>query len=362
MLVCPNEIKEITYFEDMKNGIKYIKNHEFVKIEWLLIGRSFMVKIVIVSKVLSNSEREKNMTLQQLKYVIAVADKGSMNEAAKGLFISQPSLSNAIKELENEIHITIFNRTNKGILVSVEGAEFLGYARQVVEQAELLEEKYLGTKPSKHRFGVSTQHYSFAVNAFVDLIKIYRIDEYEFTLRETRTYEIIEDVSSLKSEIGILYMNEFNKKIISKLIKENNLKFEELFHVKPHVFVSSNNPLSKKSKVLLEDLEDLPCLSFEQGEYNSFYFSEEILSTLEHKKSIKVSDRATLFNLLIGLNGYTISTGIISENLNGKDIVAVPLGVNEIIHVGFITHKDLSRSRLGEIYIEALKNYTRELV
>lgn len=302
------------------------------------------------------------MTLQQLKYAIAVADKGSMNEAAKSLFISQPSLSKAIKELENEIHITIFNRTNKGILVSVEGSEFLGYARQVVEQVELLDEKYLGAKPSKHRFGVSTQHYSFAVNAFVDLIKIYGIDKYEFTLRETRTYEIIEDVSSLKSEIGILYMNEFNEKIISKLIKENNLNFEELFYVKPHVFVSSSNPLSKKSKVLLEDLDDLPYLSFEQGEYNSFYFSEEILSTLEHKKSIKVSDRATLFNLLIGLNGYTISTGIISENLNGKDIVAVPLDVNEIIHVGFITHKDLSRSKLGEIYIEALKNHTKGLL
>lgn len=302
------------------------------------------------------------MTLQQLKYAIAVADSGSINEAAKSLFISQPSLSKALKELENEIHITIFNRTNKGIFVSVEGVEFLGYARQVVEQAELLEEKYLGVKPSKYRFGVSTQHYSFAVNAFVDLIKIYGGDEYEFTLRETRTYEIIEDVSLLKSEIGILYMNDFNKKVISKLIKENNLKFEELFCAKPHIFVSSRNPLSKKEEVSLEDLESIPYLSFEQGEYNSFYFSEEILSTLEHKKSIKVSDRATLFNLLIGLNGYTISTGIISKELNGEDIISVPLDVNEIIQVGFITHKDLSRSKLGEIYIEALRNHTRDLL
>lgn len=298
------------------------------------------------------------MTLQQLKYAIEVADQGSMNEAAKRLFISQPSLSNAIRELEQEIQITIFNRTNRGISVSVEGMEFLGYARQVVEQAALLEEKYLGTKPSRQKFGVSTQHYSFAVNAFVNLIKTYGIDEYEFTLRETRTHEIIEDVSTLKSEVGVLYLNVFNEKVITKLLKENHLKFEELFTASPHIFVSSSNPLAKKERVILEDLEEFPCLSFEQGAYNSFYFSEEILSTIEHKKNIKVSDQATLFNLLIGLNGYTICTGVISKSLNGKDIVAIPLDVDEEIRVGFITHRDTVRSRLGEIYIEALKAYT----
>lgn len=301
------------------------------------------------------------MTLQQLRYAIEVANKGSMNEAAKSLFISQPSLSNAIKELEQEIRITIFTRSNKGIHVSVEGAEFLGYARQVVEQTELLEEKYLGAKPSKQKFGVSTQHYSFAVNAFVDLIKEYGIDEYEFTLRETRTYEIIDDVKTLRSELGILYLNEFNEKVLIKLIKESNLKFQELFQAKPHIFISSSNPLSSKEKVSLSDLGDYPYLSFEQGDNNSFYFSEEILSTIEHKKSIKVSDRATLFNLLIGLNGFTISTGIISEELNGPDIIAVPLDVNETIRVGIITHKDVTLSRLGEIYLDALRQSTNSL-
>lgn len=294
------------------------------------------------------------MTLQQLKYVITVADSGSMNEAAKKLYISQPSLSKAIQELEKEIGISIFFRNNKGIIISKEGLEFLGYARQVLEQAELLEEKYLGIKPQKIKFSVSTQHYSFAVNAFVDLIKEYGINEYDFSLRETRTYEIIEDVKNLISEIGILYINEFNEKVIKKLINESELEFHELFIAKPHVFICSGNPLSKKSFVTLEDLEEYPYLSFEQGEYNSFYFSEEILSTLEHKKSIKVSDRATLFNLLIGLNGYTISTGVISEELNGKDILSVPLKVNEYIKVGYICHKNITTSKLGEVYIEKL--------
>lgn len=296
------------------------------------------------------------MTLQQLKYAITVADHQSMNEAAKELFISQPSLSNAMKELEKEIGISIFTRSNKGITISSDGAEFLGYARQVVEQASLLEEKYLGKRPAKIKFSVSTQHYSFAVNAFVDLISEYDSEYYDFMLRETRTYEIIEDVKKLTSEVGILYLNEFNRKVILKMLKENNLEFQELFTAKPHVFIGRNNPLAEKKIITLEDLEDYPFLSFEQGDYNSFYFAEEILSTLPRKKSIKVSDRATLFNLLIGLNGYTLCSGVISEALNGKDIIALPLAVEEEqMCIGYVTHKNATLSRLGELYIEKLK-------
>ncbi|MDU4658807.1 LysR family transcriptional regulator [Clostridium butyricum] len=294
------------------------------------------------------------MTLQQLKYAIEIAKCGSINIAAKKLFITQPSLSNAIRELENELNKTIFERTNRGISVTVDGAEFLGYARQVIEQTELLEKKYFNTKPSAQHFSVSTQHYAFAVNAFVDLIKEYGNDEYEFNLRETKTYEIIDDVKNLRSEIGILYLNEFNSKVLNKLIKENNLKFTQLFVARPHIFISVKNPLYKQKEVTLEDLKNYPYLSFEQGEFNSFYFSEEILSTLSHKKSIRVSDRATLFNLLIGLNGYTISTGILSSDLNGNDIAAVPLDIEEKITVGWIAHKDIILSQLGNIYINAL--------
>lgn len=297
------------------------------------------------------------MTLQQLKYAITVADNQSMNEAAKALFISQPSLSNAIRELEREIGISIFTRSNKGITISSDGAEFLGYARQVVEQAALMEEKYLGKSPAKIKFSVSTQHYSFAVNAFGDLIKSYDADCYDFMLRETRTYEIIEDVKNLSSEIGILYLNEFNRKVILKMLKENNLEFTELFTAEPHVFIGRNNPLAVKEKVTLEELEEYPCLSFEQGDYNSFYFAEEILSTLPHKKSIKVSDRATLFNLLIGLNGYTLCSGVLSEEWNGRDIVARPLDIEgERMCIGYVTHKNTMLSRFGELYIEKLKS------
>lgn len=297
------------------------------------------------------------MTLQQLKYVVTVADKGTISSAAKELFISQPSLTNAIKELEEEMEITIFNRTNKGIIVSNEGNEFLAYARQVLEQFNLLEEKFLNVKKQSPRFSVSTQHYSFAVNAFVDVIREFGGNNYDFTIRETQTYEIIDDVSRLKSEIGILYTSSKNEEVIMKIIKQNGLVFEKLFIAKPHVFISSKHPLAKFDIITLEDLEEYPYLSFEQGDYNSFYFSEEILSTLDRNKNIKVRDRATLFNLAIGLNGYTVSSGVISKELNGENIIARPLKVDEYMCIGTIVQKNMSLSRYGKAYMEFLKNH-----
>ncbi|WP_142828641.1 LysR family transcriptional regulator [Planococcus soli] len=295
------------------------------------------------------------MKLHQLRYVIEVVARGSINEAARKLYISQPTLSKAIKELEKELGVTIFTRTSTGISLSSDGAEFLGYARQVIEQADLLERRYFNTTPSQQLFSISTQHYAFAVNAFVEMIKKYGEDEYQFTMRETRTYEIIEDVKNLRSEIGILYVSSFNEKVMMQLLKEEGLDFHVLFTAKPHIFVSSLNPLAEKSAVTLADLEDYPRLSFEQGEFNSFYYSEEIFSTISSKKSIQVSDRATLFNLLIGLNGYTISTGILSSDLNGSNIMPVPLEEGEIITVGWVVHKKTQLSRMAKVYLDELK-------
>ena len=297
------------------------------------------------------------MTLQQLKYVITVAETGTITEAAEKLYISQPSLTNAIHELEKEMHIQIFNRTNKGISISKEGEDFLGYARQVLEQVTILEDKYKGSDGGKKQFCVSTQHYSFAVNAFVDLIKEYGQDEYDFSLRETQTYEIIDDVAKMKSEIGILFLNSFNEAVIHKILKSHDLEFHPLFVAKPHVFISRNHPLAVQSVITNEELRPYPYLSFEQGEHNSFYFSEEIFSPSERKKNIRVRDRATLFNLLIGLNGYTVCSGIIDRELNGKDIIAVPLAEESDMRIGYITHRKGLLSRLGNTYLEALKKY-----
>jgi DNA-binding transcriptional LysR family regulator len=300
------------------------------------------------------------MTLQQLRYIIKIVECGSITEAAKQLFISQPSLSNAVKELESELGIEIFHRTTKGISLSIDGTEFLSYARQVVEQTELLEQRYLGKKPSKQLCSVSTQHYAFAVNAFVNLLLALDVDEYEFTLRETRTYEIIEDVKNLRSELGIIYLSDFNEKVLNKLLKENHLIFNPLFKADPHVFISSLHPLAHKKSVTLEDLDDFPFLAFEQGEYNSFYFSEEILSTAPHKKTIHVSDRATLFNLLIGLNGYTICTGVLNSDLNGDNIISVPLETEEKMLVGWIANEKAHLSAIAAEYITELKRLISE--
>jgi DNA-binding transcriptional LysR family regulator len=302
------------------------------------------------------------MTLQQLKYVVGVAAYGSISEAADHLFISQPSLSTAVKELEEEVGIRIFLRTSQGVSITAEGTEFLGYARQILEQTNLLESRYRESKLPRQLFSVSTQHYAFVVNAFVAAIKELGVDEYECTLRETRTHEIIEDVRNLRSEIGVLYRNDFNRKVLDKILHDAKLDFIPLFDAKPHIFVSSVHPLAKKAEVTLADLDPYPCLTFEQGEYNSFHFSEEIQSTLIHRKSIKVSDRATLFNLLIGLEGYTISTGIVTADLNGNDIVSVPLQLEELITVGYITQRNMSYSLGATVFLEKLKRFCTEVL
>ncbi len=300
------------------------------------------------------------MTLQQLRYYIETVNCGSINKASERLFIAQPSLSNALRDLEKEIGHELFVRTPKGISLTTDGAEFLGYARQVIEQAGLLEQRWLNKKPSKRLCSISTQHYAFAVNAFVNMVKKTDAEEYEYTLREARTFEIVDDVKNLRSELGILYLNNFNRQVIEKLLRENNLIFHPLFTAKPHVFISTSNPLAKKKYVTLEDLDDYPRLSFEQGDYNSFYFSEEILSTEYVKKEIHVGDRATIFNLMIGLNGYTISTGIVSADLNGDNITAVPLLVDDAIEVGWISHKELQITWQAAMYLEELKAVVAE--
>ena len=297
------------------------------------------------------------MTLIQLKYILTIAETKSLNKAAEQLYVSQPSLTNALKELEKEIGITIFFRSGRGVTLTNDGVEFLTYARELYHEYEQLLHRYTEGSSYKKKFAVSTQHYSFAVNAFVDLIKQYGQEEYDFSLRETQTYEIIEDVAHLRSEIGILFLNDFNEAVLSKLLKSHDLEFHQLFVASPHVFISRKHPLAGNSIITNEELEEYPYLSFEQGEHNSFYFSEEIFSDFERRKNIRVRDRATLFNLLIGLNGYTVCSGVIDKKLNGKDIIAVPLADESDMRIGYITHRKGMLSRLGTTYLEALQKY-----
>lgn len=302
------------------------------------------------------------MTLQQLKYAVAVADTLNITEASKRVFISQPSLTAAIHELEDEMGVTIFNRSNKGVTITNEGDEFLSYARQVLEQAALLEDHYKGGESGNTIFSVSCQHYSFAVNAFVDVIRKFGGPSYDFTLRETQTNEIIEDVTKMKSEIGVLYLSGKNEKVIRNMIRKNNLEFEPLFTTPLHVFMSSKNPLAKKERITLADLKPFPYLTYEQGNFNSFYFAEEPLTAIDFDcpRNIKVRDRATLFNLLIGLDGYTICSGVISHKLNGKEIIAKPLAVFDKMTIGYVMRKGVTPSRYAQAYIVALMRHCKQ--
>lgn len=297
------------------------------------------------------------MKLQQLRYVVKVAECGSITEASRRLFVSQPSITASIRELENEMGVHIFERTNKGVIVSEEGETFLGYARQVLDQADLLEDKYKGESEQVPHFSVSCQHYSFAVNAFVDVIREFDAARYDFTLREEQTHEIIEDVAHMKSELGILYLSEHNREVIERMLSANELVFEGLFCAAPHVFVCADHPLAGRARVTLEDLEDYPFLSYEQGSYNSFYYSEELTSTFERRKNIRVRDRATLFNLAMGLNGYTVCSGVISHELNGPGIISIPLDVDEYMEIGIITRKNTTLTRYGQAYIDAIRQH-----
>lgn len=302
------------------------------------------------------------MTLLQLKYIITIADCGSMNEAAKRLYLSQPSLSETVMSLEEEIGIEIFIRTNRGIKTTVEGEEFLAYARQVVEQYQLLDDKYISRTKSRKKFCVSMQHYTFAVKAFVEVAKQFGLDEYEFAVRETKTAEVIEDVKNFKSEVGILYRNEFNGKVLDKLFERNELEFHELFTCNTCVYLWNGHPLAENERITMEELEEYPCLSFEQGLNNSFYLSEEVLSTYNYKRIIKINDRATALNLMVGMNAYTLCSGIICEELNGSEYSAIPLDRDEKMTIGYVARKGINLSKLGKRYIDELMKYKNSVM
>ncbi len=303
------------------------------------------------------------MTIQQLNYVITISEKGSLNKAAEVLFVTQPSLTSAVRELEKELGITIFNRGGKGVTLTNDGAEFIQYARQVVAQYDRLLEKYGRGGNLRKKFGISCQHYSFAVKSFVEMVKQFDTDEYEFAIRETKTREVIEDVTTGKSEVGILYLSDFNRKAIGKFLKSSQLEFHPLIKCEPYVYLWKGHPLANKKSIRLEDLRDYPCLSFEQGPSGAFYFAEEILSTYDYIRTIKATDRATMLNLMVGLNGYTLCSGIICEELNGPEYVAVAFEDEEEevaagrMEIGYIVKENMMMSQMAEKYIGELKKY-----
>ncbi len=295
-----------------------------------------------------------------MKYAVTVADCRSMNEAAHRLFITQPSLSSTIRELEKELGLTLFLRSNRGISITQDGEEFLGYARQIIAQYGMLEERFIDRTTRKTRFSVSTQHYSFAVKAFIETAKEFGLDNYEFAIHETKTHTVMNHVRNMKSELGILYLNDFNHEALTKIFHEYGLEFHPLFDCSISVYLWKQHPLASRTSISIDELQLYPCLSFEQGDFNSFYFAEEVLSTYDYKKIIKADDRATLLNLMVGLNAFTLCSGIITEDLNGSDYVAVPLDSDDRMTIGYIKKARVELTDLGSSYVKNLKRIGAE--
>ena len=295
------------------------------------------------------------MTLQQLRYADAVAECGSISEAARQVFVTQPTLTEAIRALEEELRIAIFTRSSRGMSVTREGEEFLASARQILDDASRITEKYTGKAVRRPQFAVSCQHYAFAVEAFMEVVGAAEAETYDFTLRETVTSEIIDDVARLRSEVGVLYLSRRNERAITKILRKEELDFEELFVSKPHVFLGKRHPLAKKKIIRPIELDAYPFISFEQGRENALYFAEEVMPAIDRKRNIRVRDRATMTNLILGLNGYTVASGALSRALNGPDVIAVPLKMDDTIRVGLIYRKGIPLSAAGSAFATAIR-------
>ena len=294
------------------------------------------------------------MTLQQLKYAVTVAECGTISAAAEKLFISQPSLTTAIRELESEMDVTIFSRTNRGVIVSREGEEFLGYARQILSQAQLLQERFSGREQGEKRFAVSSQHFNFTVLAFSRLVQNFRGPRYSFHFRETTTYEVLEDVSQLRSEVGILALNEDNERFLRRMFGKLGLEFTELKRVQAELFVSAEHPLAGRRFVTVEDVSPYPCITFEQGEHNGQFFFEGLSAVAaQSHKTICVRERATEYQLLRALNGFSPDVGV--SAMYREEFVSLPLEPKQFHTIGYILRRDVTPPPMTLEYIQALR-------
>lgn len=300
------------------------------------------------------------MTIQHLRYVLTVAGCGSMTEASKRLYISQPSLSEAIRNIEREAGITIFNRSRAGITLTKEGVEFISYAEQVVQQMDLMEAKYGEGRPKKKRFCVSTHHYAFSADAFADTACQFDDGNYEFILNETETYQIMQDVKSRFSEIGVLFLSDSNAKVIHNHLRKLDLEFHQLHVRSPFVFLGENHPLAGSESISFRDLEDYPRITFLQTHRTTADFDEELFSDIPVAKEIKVSDRMAKEEIILRMNAYEICSGIFPRYLRRDEIISVPLKEGERMRIGYITRMDQKLTKMGSTFVALLNEYLKQ--
>ena len=298
------------------------------------------------------------MNIIQLEYVLEVAGSSSMREASTKLFISQPALSASIRELEEELGILIFERTNKGISLTDEGREFLSYAKKTVGQYKILEDRYLSGNSDKERFSVSTQHYNFAIKAFTEVIKELNPMRYNFSIHETKTKDVLEDVRNLKSEVGVVSFSGSNETVIRKLFRDYQLDFGPLMKRETYVYVWKDHPIADRDEVSIEEMHDYPCVSFDQSGDSNFYLTEEAMSDYSFEKLIRSDDRATTMEIIARLNGYSIGSGMLSEDgAVLKGLRSIKLKEEDPLTIGYITRKRSELSVYGKTYVNELLKY-----
>lgn len=309
-------------------------------------------------------EKGDFLTLRQIKYAITIYETGQFSKAAEKLYVAQPSLTKAINELEKELDLTLFIRTRKGIVVTEDGEEFISYAKQAYTQYEILTDRFKNKEFRKQKFGVSCQHYSFAVKAFMETIRQFESAKYEFAIRETKTADVIHDVSTMRSELGIIFISDFNEKFISHILAENGLAFQKLIECRPYVFICRDHPLFGREYVTLEDLRQYPCFVFEQGGSDPYYYAEELLPMNEYSRVVKTGDKLTMLSFIAEMNGYTFCSGMIYDKLNGKDFVSLTFmpenRENPDIRIGYIYKNGRPLSEIGRTYLRNVEKYLNE--
>lgn len=305
------------------------------------------------------------MTLQQMNYLLTIAESGSMNKAAEKLFIAQPTLTGVVRDVESEIGISVFHRTPKGVIPTAEGEDFLVRIRKVYQQYEEVLKTYEKGGKIRRKFAVSMQHYSFAVKAFIEMAKHYDSSQFDLVLRETKTADVIKDVSSLKSEIGIIFICEINQKMIGKILRDNDLEFTPLIKCPAKVYLSKEHPLASEKELTFEQLEPYPCMSFEQGSEAEIYYAEEMHIEHAYQKTVKATDRATIMNLMAGLNGYTLCSSIFSDDLSGGQFIMIPYKTENnsenTMTIGCITKKNWELSSMGQQFLDEIHNELRSV-
>ena len=301
------------------------------------------------------------MNMNQLKYVLEAAGSSSMREASTKLYVSQPALSASIHDLEEELGILIFERTNKGISLTDAGREFLTYAKKAVGQYEILEDRYLSRDSDKERFSVSTQHFTFAIKAFTNVIREMDPDRFIFSIHETKTKEVLEDVRSLKSEVGIVSFSGSSEALMKKFFRDYQLDFTLLMKRDTYVYVWEGHPFAGKDEISLDEMQDYPCVTFDQSDDSNFYLAEEALADYAFRKMIKSDDRATSMEIIADLDGYSIGSGLLSgEDAILQGLVAIKLKEEDPLTIGYITRNGSAMSMYGRKYVEEILKY-REL-